>query len=132
MLIRNLFLTHEIPDAIRQSAELDLSPFWETIGELQARKQLFNPLAYINPLMKGQLLPAVVDRVHDARKKLEGVLAKQIMEFTKYWQSRLTEKGQRQEAVLKANRELEEILEKAALEETTKEGLWRIIRAEEL
>jgi hypothetical protein len=132
MLIRNLFLTHEIPESIRRSAELDFSPIWATIGELQARKQLFNPLAYINPLVRGQLLPAVVDKVLDARKKLENLLAQQITEFTKYWRSRLTEQGQRNDALLKAHRELEDLLDMAALEESMKEGLWRIIQDEEL
>jgi hypothetical protein len=130
MLIENLFMTHEIPDSVRQSAELDFSPIWETIRELQARKQLFNPLAYINPLVQGQLLPAVKDRLLDARKELEKVLVQQITAFTKYWQARLTEKGQRKDAVLKANKELEELLDNV-FDGTTKAGLWRMIRAEE-
>jgi hypothetical protein len=77
MLIENLFMTHEIPDSVRQSAEFDFTPIWDTIQELQNRKQLFNPLAYIRPLVKGELLPAVVDRVLDARKELEKVLVQQ-------------------------------------------------------
>jgi transcription initiation factor TFIIIB Brf1 subunit/transcription initiation factor TFIIB len=131
MLIRNLTITHELPESIRRSAELDFTPIWATIGELQARKQLFNPLAYINPLVRGQLLPAVVDKFLDARKKLENLLAQQITEFTKYWKSRLTENNQSEDQASKAHQELEELLNKAGLEETTKEGLWRIIRAEQ-
>jgi hypothetical protein len=131
MLIRNLFITHDIPDAIRQHAELDLTPFWETIGDLRARKQIFNPLAYLEPLITGRLLPGVVDKPQDARKQLEGILAQQITLFTKYWQARLSEKSQRQDAVLKAHRELEELLDKAELEEFTKDGLWKIIQADE-
>src|ERR1700712_3171459 len=92
MLIENLFMTHEIPDSVRQSAEFDFTPIWDTIGELQAQKQLFNPLAYITPLVKGKLLPAVIDRLLDARKELERVLVQQITAFTKTWQGRLAEK----------------------------------------
>ena len=130
MLIENLFMTHEIPESIRQSAELDFSPIWQTIRDLQARKQLFNPLAYITPLVQGQLLPAVKDQLLDARKELEQLLVQQITAFTKYWQSRLTEKGQKKEAVLKAHVELEDLLD-MAFDETTKAGLWRMIKAEE-
>lgn len=80
--------------------------------------------------MQGHLLPAVVDYVLDARKELEKVLVQQITAFTKYWQSRLTEKGQRTDAVLKASMELESLLDKA-FDETTKAGLWKMIRTEE-
>lgn len=130
MLIRNLFMTHEIPESIRQSAELDFTPIWETFRQLQARKQLLNPFAYFNPLLQGQLLPAVVDQQLDARKEMEKVLVQQITAFTKYWQSRLNEEGQRKDAVLKANRELEELLDRV-FDEITKAGLWRMIWAEE-
>lgn len=130
MLIENLFMTHEIPESIRQSAELDFSPIWQTIRDLQARKQLFNPLAYITPLVQGQLLPAVKDQLLDARKELEQLLVQQITAFTKYWQGRLTEKGQKKETVLKAYVELEDLLD-MAFDETTKAGLWRMIKAEE-
>ena len=84
MLIENLFMTHEIPDSVRQSAEFDFTPIWETMRELQERKQLFNPLAYFTPLVRGQLLSAVVDHLLDARKELEKVLVQQITAFTKH------------------------------------------------
>jgi hypothetical protein len=129
MLLENLFMTHEIPDSIRQSAELDFTPIYETIRELQARKQLFNPLAYVNPLFKGQLVPGVKDKLLNARKDMESVLVQQITAFTKYWQGRLSEKGQRKDAVQKAQHELEELLDNM-FDETTKIGLWRMIRAE--
>ena len=129
MLIENLFMTQEIPDVIRQSAELDFSPIWDTIQELQARKQLFNPLAYITPLVKGNLLPAVVDRVLDARKELEKVLVQQITAFTKTWQARLTEKDLKKRVV--TIRELEVLLNKAFDDETTRAALLKMIRAEE-
>jgi hypothetical protein len=133
MLIENLFMTHEIPDSIRQSSELDFSPIWETIKELQARQQLFNPLAYITPLVKGQLLPAVVDHVLDARKELEKVLVQQITAFTKHWQLRLVEKSPKdKDAVAKANKELEVLLNRVFEDEITKAALWKMIRAEEL
>lgn len=131
MLIRNLFLTHELPDAVRQTAELDLSPFWETIGDIRSRKQLFNPLAYIHPLITGKLTPGVIDKPQDARKELEGVLAQQITLFTKHWKARLSEKGQTQDTVAKARQELEKLLDKAGLEDFTKDGLWKLISAEE-
>lgn len=133
MLIENLFMTHEIPDSIRQSSELDFSPIWETIKELQARQQLFNPLAYITPLVRGQLLPAVVDHVLDARKELEKVLVQQITAFTKHWQLRLAEKGPKdKDAVAKASKELEVLLNRVFEDEITKAALWKMIRAEEI
>lgn len=132
MLIENLFMTHEIPDSIRQSAEFDFSPIWETIRELQERKQLFNPLAYFTPLVKGQLLPAVVDHLLDARKELEKVLVQQITAFTKYWQSRVSGKDpKKRDAVLKASKELEVLLDKVFDDETTRAALWKMIRADE-
>ena len=131
MLIENLFMTHEIPDSIRQSAELDFSPIWATIKVLQDRKQLFNPLAYITPLVKGNLLPAVVDQLLDARKELEKVLVQQITAFTKHWQSRLAEKDpKKKDAVAKATRELDSLLESSFEDETTRVALWRMIRSE--
>lgn len=132
MLIENLFMTHEIPDSVRQSSELDFSPIWETIRELQGRRQLFNPLAYINPLVRGHLVPAVRDRVLDARKELEKVLVQQITAFTKYWKQRLTEKTSKsEEAVSKATEDLETLLNKVFEDETTKVALWRMISADE-
>ncbi len=132
MLIENLFMTHEIPDSVRQSAEFDFSPIWDTIKELQDRKQLFNPLAYFTPLVKGQLLPAVVDHLLDARKELEKVLVQQITAFTKYWQSRLSDKDpKKRDAVLKSSQELEVLLKKVFEDETTRAALWKMIRAEE-
>lgn len=77
-------------------------------------------------------MPKVQTKVLNARKKLEDLLAHEITEFTNYWKGRLMEKGQRQDAVLKAHRELEELLDKAGLEDFTKEGLWKIIRAEDV
>jgi hypothetical protein len=129
MLIENLFMAHEIPDSVRQSAEFDFTPIWDTIQELQARRQLFNPLAYITPLVKGQLLPAVVDRVLDARKELEKVLVQQITAFTKTWQSRLADKDfKKRESTAK---ELDAMLNKVFDDETTRGALWKMIRAEE-
>lgn len=132
MLIENLFMTHEIPDSIRQSAELDFSPIWDTIRELQARKQLFNPLAYITPLVKGHLLPAVVDHVLDARKELEKVLVQQITAFTKHWKTRLAYKDPKEKgSSIKAAKELEALLDGVFEDETTKAALWKMIRSEE-
>lgn len=132
MLIENLFMTHEIPDSIRQSAEFDFSPIWDTIRELQDRRQLFNPLAYITPLVKGKLLPAVVDHLLDARKELEKVLVQQITAFTKEWQARLSDKDpKKKELVAKASKELEVLLNKVFDDETTRAALWKMIRAEE-
>jgi hypothetical protein len=129
MLIENLFMTQEIPDVVRQSAEFDFSPIWETIKELQDRKQLLNPLAYISPLARGRLLPAVVDRVLDARKELEKILVQQITGFTKTWQTRLADKdSQKREPV---ERELEALLNKVFDDETTKAALWKMIQAGE-
>ncbi|PVH76027.1 Sec34-domain-containing protein [Cadophora sp. DSE1049] len=130
MFIENLFMTQEIPDVVRQSAEFDFSPIWDTIQELQDRKQLFNPLAYITPLVKGNLLPAVVDRVLDARKELEKVLVQQITAFTKTWQSRLAEKDPKKNALVA--RELEILLDKAFDDDTTRAALLKMIRAEEI
>lgn len=129
MLIENLFMTHEIPDSVRQSAEFDFTPIWDTIRELQVRKQLFNPLAYITPLVKGQLLPAVVDRVLDARKELEKVLVQQITAFTKTWQSRLADKDLKKRQG--TEKELDAMLNKVFDDETTRAALWKMIRAEE-
>ncbi len=129
MLIENLFMTHEIPDSVRQSAEFDFTPIWQTIQELQNRKQLFNPLAYIRPLVKGVLLPAVVDRILDARKELEQVLVKQITTFTKTWQARLAETdSKKREGFAK---DLDAMLNKVFDDETTRAALWKMIRAEE-
>lgn len=129
MLIENLFMTHEIPDSVRQSAEFDFTPIWETIHELQDRKQLFNPLAYITPLVKGNLLPAVVDKLLDARKELEKVLVQQITSFTKTWQARLAEKDYNKREA--SQKELEALLNKVFEDETTRSALWRMIQAEE-
>ncbi|KAF7876539.1 hypothetical protein EAF04_001628 [Stromatinia cepivora] len=132
MLIENLFMTHEIPDSIRQSAELDFTPLWETLKELQSRHQVFNPLAYIRPIIKGQLLPAVVDKVLDARKELEKVLVQQITAFTKHWQSRLSEKDpKKKDRVAKATQELDVLLESVFDEETTRAALLRMIKGGE-
>ncbi|KAH8590895.1 Sec34-like family-domain-containing protein [Bisporella sp. PMI_857] len=132
MLIENLFMTHEIPDSIRQSAELDFTPIWETIRELQAQKQLFNPLAYIKPIMKGNLLPAVVDRVLDARKELEKVLVQQITAFTKHWRSRLADGNSKtSKAIAESAKELETLLDDVFQDETTKAALWKMIRSDE-
>lgn len=131
MLIENLFMTHEIPDSIRQSAELDFSPIWDTIKELQIRRQVFNPLAYITPLVRGQLLPAVVDHLLDARKELEKVLVQQITSFTKHWQGKLGT-NQNKDAVGKAIDELNALLDRAFEEETTRAALWRMIQSDEL
>ena len=123
-------MTHEIPDSVRQSAELDFSPIWDTIRELQNRRQVFNPLAYITPLVRGQLLPAVVDHLLDARKELEKVLVQQITAFTKLWQSRLG-KNQKKEAIAKAVQELNALLDRAFEDDTTKAALWRMIESDE-
>jgi hypothetical protein len=132
MLIENLFMTHEIPDSIRQSAELDFTPIWETIRELQAQKQLFNPLAYIKPIMKGNLLPAVVDRVLDARKELEKVLVQQITAFTKHWRSRLADGNSKtSKAIAESAKELETLLDDVFQDETMKAALWKMIRSDE-
>ncbi|KAG9243248.1 Sec34-like family-domain-containing protein [Calycina marina] len=131
MLIENLFMTHEIPDSVRQSAELDFTPIWETIRELQARKQLFNPLAYINPIVQGHLLPAVVDRVLDARKELEKVLVQQITAFTKHWKGQLIGAGKRFDAVAKSRKDLEALLDGVFQDETTKAALWKMIRSDD-
>lgn len=132
MLIENLFMTHEIPDSIRQSAELDFTPIWDTIRELQARKQLFNPLAYINPIVQGHLLPAVVDRVLDARKELEKVLVQQITAFTRHWKSQLTVSGSKKaDEIAKSSRQLEELLDSVIQDETTKAALWKMIRSDD-
>ncbi|CAL3971672.1 unnamed protein product [Diplocarpon coronariae] len=129
MFIENLFMTQEIPDVLRQSAEFDFSPIWETIQQLQDRKQLFNPLAYITPLVKGNLLPAVVDRVLDARKELEKVLVQQITAFTRTWQARMAEKDTKKRDLIA--RELEIVLDKAFEDETTRAALLKMIRAED-
>jgi hypothetical protein len=130
MLIENLFMTHEIPDSIRSSSEYDFSPIWETIRELQENKQLFNPLAYFTPLLKGKLLPAVKDHLLDARKELERVLVQQITAFTKYWQARIKE-GRKKGISAKTEVELDELLSKVFEDETTRGALWKMIRADE-
>jgi hypothetical protein len=130
MLIENLFMTHEIPDSIRSSSEYDFSPIWETIRELQENKQLFNPLAYFTPLLKGKLLPAVKDHLLDARKELERVLVQQVTAFTKYWQGRIKE-GRKKGISAKTEVELDELLSKVFEDETTKAALWKMIRADE-
>lgn len=132
MLIENLFMTHEIPESVRQSAELDFSPIWETIRELQLRGRLFNPLAYITPLVQGKMLPAVVDRVLDARKEMERVLVQQITAFTKHWRGMIRNKDPRKkEQVAKAEKELGTLLDGVFEDEATKAALWKMIRAEE-
>lgn len=132
MLIENLFMTHEIPDSVRQSAEFDFSPIWATIKELQERRQLFNPLAYLTPLVKGQLLPGVKDQLLDARKELEKVLVQQITAFTKYWQSRLSDKDPKKKDVAsKATTELQGLLDNVFDDETTPAALWKMIRSDE-
>lgn len=79
--------------------------------------------------MKGELLPAVVDRVLDARKELEKVLVQQITAFTKTWQARLAEKDdQKRKGVAK---DLDAMLNKVFDDETTRAALWKMIRAEE-
>lgn len=132
MLIETLFMTHELPDSIRQSAEFDFTPIWETIKELQDRKQLFNPLAYFTPLLKGKLLPTVVDHLLDARKELEKVLVQQITAFTKYWQSRLGDKDPKKKGTVeKATAELDNLLRNVFEDETTRAALWKMIMAGE-
>ena len=131
MLIENLFLTHEIPDSVRQSAELDFSPIWNTIKELQDRKQVMNPLAYIRPLVKGNLLPAVRDQVLDARKELEKVLVQQITAFTKTWQGRLKGPMKGTKSNVTPREELDALLEKSFEDDTTRRALLRMILADE-
>lgn len=129
MVIENLFMTHEIPESIRQSSELDFTPFWDTLKELQTKRQTLNPMAYISAVWTGKLLPAVVAQVLDARKELEKVLVQQITGFTKYWQSRLDDKDQTQrDKVAKATKELEDLLNRVFDDETTRAALWRMIR----
>ncbi len=117
----------EIPETIRQSAEFDFTPIWDTIKELQDRKQLFNPLAYIRPLVKGRLLPAVVDRLLDARKELEKVLVQQITAFTKDWQILLKDPKKSKAKAL----ELDALLNRVFEDDTTRAALWKMIRADE-
>lgn len=125
-------MTYEIPDSIRQSAELDFTPIWETLRELQSRHQAFNPLAYIRPIIKGQLLPAVVDKVLDARKELEKVLVQQITSFTKHWQSRLSDQDpKKRDQIERATVELDLLLERVLDEETTRAALLRMIKGGE-
>ncbi|KAG9230428.1 Sec34-like family-domain-containing protein [Amylocarpus encephaloides] len=132
MLIENLFMTHEIPDSIRSSLEYDFTPIWETIKELQDSKQLFNPLAYFTPLLKGKLLPAVKDHLLDARKELERVLVQQITAFTKHWQSRINVRDPKKRlSSEKASAELDILLQKVFEDETTRAALWKMIRAED-
>jgi len=127
MLIENLFLTHEIPDSVRQSAELDFSPIWNTIKELQDRKQIMNPLAYIRPLVKGHLLPAVRDQLLDARKELEKVLVQQITGFTKTWQEKLQGPMKGTRSNITPREELDQLLEKSFEDDTTRRALLRMI-----
>ncbi|CZR57537.1 related to conserved oligomeric Golgi complex component 3 [Phialocephala subalpina] len=127
MLIENLFMTKEIPDSIRHSTEFDFTPIWDTMRELQDRKQLYNPTAYISPFIKGKLLPAVVDRMLDARKELEKVLVQQITAFTKTWQTRLADTKNRETM----EKELDTLLNKVFDDETTRAALWKMIRADE-
>ena len=79
--------------------------------------------------MKGELLPAVVDRVLDARKELEKVLVQQITAFTKTWQARLAEKDDQKRKG--AAKDLDAMLNKVFDDETTRAALWKMIRAEE-
>ncbi|KAL3426299.1 Conserved oligomeric Golgi complex subunit 3 [Phlyctema vagabunda] len=130
ILIENLFLTHEIPDSVRQSPEFDFSPIWTTIRELQDRRQLLNPLAYFTPLLQGKLLPAVKEQLLDARKELERVLVQQITAFTKHWQSRLRDKNTKKGGKNAAD-ELEILLEKSFDDETTRNALLKMIYSEE-
>lgn len=82
--------------------------------------------------MKGQLVPAVIDRVLDARKELEKVLVQQITGFTKYWKQRIAEKNAKNsDAIARATEDLETLLNRVFEEETTKVALWKMIRAEE-
>ncbi|RKF64391.1 Conserved oligomeric Golgi complex subunit 3 [Erysiphe neolycopersici] len=128
MLIENLFMTNEISKSVRQAAEFDFSPIWITFSELQEQRQLFNPLAFLSPLVRGKLLPTVVDRVLDARKEMEKVLVQQITAFSKTWQTRLIGKdGQEREAI---EIELDRILKGIFEDEMTRTALWKIIRAE--
>jgi len=79
--------------------------------------------------VKGQLLPAVVDRVLDARKELEKVLVQQITTFTKTWQSRLADKDfKKRDSIAK---ELDALLNKVFDDETTRAALWKMVRADE-
>lgn len=130
ILIENLFLTHEIPDSVRHSPELDFSPIWSTIRELQDRRQLLNPLAYFTPLLQGKLLPAVKEQMLDARKELERVLVQQITAFTKYWQSRLKDKSPKKGGQTAQN-ELDVLLEKSFDDNTTRNALLKMINAED-
>ncbi|RDW67965.1 hypothetical protein BP6252_09361 [Coleophoma cylindrospora] len=130
ILIENLFLTHEIPDSVRQSPEFDFSPIWNTIRELQDRRQLLNPLAYFTPLLQGKLLPAVKEHMLDARKELERVLVQQITAFTRHWQSRLKDKSPKKGGQTAQN-ELDVLLEKSFDDDTTRNALLKMIYAED-
>lgn len=80
--------------------------------------------------MNGELFPAVVDQLLDARKEMERVLVQQITGFTKYWQSRIiSQKHMNTDEALKASVEFDKILE-ANFEENTRVALWRMVRAE--
>jgi hypothetical protein len=127
MLIENLFMTKEIPDSVRQSTEFDFTPIWNTMKELQDQKQLYNPIAYISPLVKGKLLPAVVDRMLDARKDLEKILVQQITDFTKTWKTRLADAKNTSDT----ERELDALLNKVFDDETTRAALWKMIRSDQ-
>ncbi|EPQ62098.1 Bgt-3154 [Blumeria graminis f. sp. tritici] len=124
LLLENLFMTHEIPDLVRQSAEFDFSPIWSTISDLQAQRQLFNPLAYITPLVRGRLLPAVIDRVLDARKEVENILVQQITAFTKTWQSQLAVGDKEKREIIEVD--LDKVLQQN-FDEKTRAALWKII-----
>ena len=77
------------------------------------------------------MLPAVVDRVLDARKEMERVLVQQITAFTKVWRGRIAGQGKKRDVVLKAEKELGELLDEVFEDEATKAALWKMIRADE-
>lgn len=131
MMIENLFMTQEIPESVRQSAEIDFSPIWNTIKELQDSRQLLNPLAYIRPLVKGNLIPAVRDQLLDARKELERVLVQQITAFTKIWQARLKTPLAGTKGNVAPADELEGLLDSVFEDDTTRNALLRMIYAQD-
>jgi len=124
-------MTHELPDSIRQSTELDFRPFWNTMKELQSKQQFLNPLAYIAAMWGGRMLPAVVKKVLDAREKLERVLEQQIRSLAEHWKARFNESGSRKgDEAAKLARELEAFLRNSFDDETTRTALGRMIRGE--
>lgn len=129
MLIENLLMTNEVPDSVRRSAEFDFSPIWSTITELYAQKKLFNPLALITPLVRGKLLPRVIDRVLDARKDLERILVQQITAFTKTWQTKLS--GRDKIGREDVEKELGLLLSHVFEDEITRAALWKMILGEQ-